>query len=278
VARDRQRAQPFTEDISTIVGYPLRDPLAFVMLALFTWFFGLVAHVVGLANLLSQGVLMSYSFYALSRVAGGNLRDFMPDFRDIGDLVRPMSLGLAAFLASTGPLLVVAIAIPGISLMADGREPTRLAVVQAQPPPSLAAEEAQEDEQGDEEESVPLAGGRVARGTPALFVLLLALAVVWKVVYTPVALTVAGLSRSFLSTLNPVIGIGTIRRMGTIYWQALLIYTVLAAAQWILGLVLSLIPILGGLVKSFVDAYAYLAIGCTLGLAVFKKAKELGWD
>jgi hypothetical protein len=31
-------------------------------------------------------------------------------------------------------------------------------------------------------------------------------------------------------------------------------------------------------VRSFVDAYAYLAIGCTLGLAVFKKARELGWD
>jgi len=33
-----------------------------------------------------------------------------------------------------------------------------------------------------------------------------------------------------------------------------------------------------GIVASFVDAYVYLAIGCTLGLAVFKKAPELGWE
>jgi hypothetical protein len=31
-------------------------------------------------------------------------------------------------------------------------------------------------------------------------------------------------------------------------------------------------------VRSFVDAYAYLVIGCVLGLGVFKKARELGWD
>ena len=29
---------------------------------------------------------------------------------------------------------------------------------------------------------------------------------------------------------------------------------------------------------AFVDVYAYLAIGCALGLAVFKKAPELGLD
>jgi hypothetical protein len=28
----------------------------------------------------------------------------------------------------------------------------------------------------------------------------------------------------------------------------------------------------------FINAYAALAIGCTLGLAVFKKGAELGWD
>ena len=38
LARDRQRARPLMEDIPTIIGYPMRDPLAFVMLALFTWF------------------------------------------------------------------------------------------------------------------------------------------------------------------------------------------------------------------------------------------------
>ena len=88
----------------------------------------------------------------------------------------------------------------------------------------------------------------------------------------------AALSRSVLSTLNPMIAFDTIKKHGRVYWQAMLIYTVLAFGQWVLNFVLSFIPILGGIVASFVDAYAYLAIGCTLGLAVFKKAPELGWD
>jgi hypothetical protein len=89
---------------------------------------------------------------------------------------------------------------------------------------------------------------------------------------------VAALSRSFFKILNPLLGADTIRRMGGIYWQALLIYSVFAGLQWLLGMGLGFIPIAGGIVSSFVDAYAYLAIGCTLGLAVFKRSKELGWD
>ena len=113
---------------------------------------------------------------------------------------------------------------------------------------------------------------------PLLAIGLLALTLFWKLAYTPVALTVAALSRSYLSTLNPVIGIGTIGRMGATYWHAMVIYTVLALAQWALGYGLDKIPIAGALLRSFTDAYASLAIACTLGLAVFKKAKALGWD
>jgi hypothetical protein len=104
------------------------------------------------------------------------------------------------------------------------------------------------------------------------------LALVWKVIYTPVALTVAALSRSSMSTLNPVVGFDTIRTMGAVYWQAMGIYTVIAAVGWVLALILGFIPFLGGLVTAFIDAYAYLMIGCTLGLAVFKKAPELGLE
>ena len=88
----------------------------------------------------------------------------------------------------------------------------------------------------------------------------------------------AALSRSFLSTLNPVIGIGTIGRRGSTYWQAMAIYTILALAQWTIGIGLDRIPVAGALVRSFTDAYLSLAIACTLGLAVFKKAAVLGWD
>ena len=113
----------------------------------------------------------------------------------------------------------------------------------------------------------------------ALWVIVIfAFALLWKVVYTPVALTVAGLSSSVLSTLNPIIGFDTIRRMGPVYWQAMGFYTVLSLVQWLLGAVLGLIPFVGSLLKSFVDAYAYLTIACTLGLAVFKRGRQLGFD
>jgi uncharacterized protein (DUF697 family) len=104
------------------------------------------------------------------------------------------------------------------------------------------------------------------------------IAALWMIAYMPVALIVAALSKSILSTLNPVIGVDTIKKMGGSYWQALGVYLVLVATQFVLGLGLKLIPFAGGLVMGFVNAYAALAIGCTLGLAVFKKGAELGWN
>jgi uncharacterized protein (DUF697 family) len=98
-----------------------------------------------------------------------------------------------------------------------------------------------------------------------LATLLLIPAILWKIVYTPVALVVAALSRSLLSTLNPAVGFDTIKKMGPVYWQAMLICTVLAFGQWFLNFVLSWVPILGVIVGWFVNAYVYLAIGCTLG-------------
>ena len=39
-----------------------------------------------------------------------------------------------------------------------------------------------------------------------------------------------------------------------------------------------LIPLAGRFLAAFVQSYTYLAIGCLLGFAVFKKAPELGLD
>jgi hypothetical protein len=245
LSRGEQQARSLMQELGTIVAYPLRDPMGLVMLAAFTWFFGLLSRmalfgaVIGIA--LSQGVLLSYCFFAVSRVASGNLHDFMPDLSDPTDLIRPLRLGLAVLIITSGPMLALTLLVPAVALYrAEGPASARAAV-----------------------------GGALV---------LFGLALLWKIVYTPVALTVAALSRGFFKTLNPVVGLDTIRRMGGIYWQALLIYSLLAGAQWLLGAALALIPVAGGIVRSFVDAYAYLAIGCTLGLAVFKKARELGWD
>jgi hypothetical protein len=267
----RQRQRSMMEEIEVIVRYPLQDPMAFVMLALFTGLFGFFARFAAfygaIAIVLSQGVLMWYCFHVLNRVADGNLKDVMPQFDDIDDIVRPLRLGLAALLISAGPLLAIYLwSSIGVarSFLVDG-QPADAPVAHA------AAVQASED--GDEDEGSTLDGGSLLLAT-----LLLIPAILWKIAYTPVALTVAGLSKSVLSTLNPMIGFDTIKKMGPTYWQAMLIYSVLAFGQWVLGFVLSWIPILGGIVAAFVNAYVYLAIGCTLGLAVFKKAPELGWE
>jgi hypothetical protein len=295
--RERQRAQPLTDDLGLIFGYPFRDRWAFVLLALFTWFFGLMKGFSGFAYLLSEGILMWYCFSALSKVAVGNTREFMPEFRDISDVAGAVRLGLAALVVSTGPLLLLVIyfglsSLPLGSLFASdtsrpivhaqeaGQPPTDYAggmaeLLKEEPPPSQdeTGEGATEAQTG---RGFDHSGGEAGPGPMLLAMFLLALA--WKVLYTPVALTVAALSRSILSTLNPVIGFDTILKMGSVYWQCLAIYTPLAVVQLLLGLGLAKVPIAGGLVRSFVDAYAYLVIGCILGLGVFKKARELGWD
>jgi hypothetical protein len=273
---ERQRERSLVDDLGVIATYPLRDPLGFALLALFTWFFG------WFAGYLAQGVLMLYTFHALTRVSNGDMKSFTPDVSDPILLFQPLRLAFAAFVISTGPLIAVTLLVPGAALagLADGGA----AIAHAQQPapdpeePPDADDSPAEAAGGKDEPSaaLPLERGEPPFGAGA--VALLALALLWKLAYTPVALTVAALSHSVLSTLNPVIGVGTIGRMGVTYWQAMVVYTVLALAQWGIGFGLDKIPVAGGLVRSFTDAYASLAIACTLGLAVFKKASALGWD
>jgi len=239
-------------------------------------------------------VLTWYSFNALSKVSIGNMRDVMPEFRDLSDITTAMRLSVAALAVSAGPLVLCAVLIPGAGMLADSWTSAPPAdVVRAQEPPAEEAPEAGDDDEEEIEANAAAGEGSGGEpdasvfeaereGTPSvaapLAVLALVLGAIWMIAYMPVALTVAGLSKSILSTINPLIGIDTIKKMGGTYWQALGIYAVLVVAEFALGRGLALIPIAGGFVRAFVEAYAALAIGCTLGLAVFKKAAVLGWD
>jgi hypothetical protein len=281
----KQRDRTMMDEVAVIVRYPLRDTMSFVLLALFTWFFGLAATFMGYAVLLSKGVLTWYSFNAVSKVSIGNMRDLMPDFRDVSDIAQALRLSLAALVISAGPFFLCVFLIPGASMLAVGpsfSQGPRLQVVHAQPPASPAQEEDEKDDEKaaeKEEAHSPFEARREGASLMAPLAMLgIVIAALWMIAYMPVALIVAALSKSILSTLNPVIGIDTIKKMGGSYWQALAVYLVLVATQFLLGLGLKLIPFAGGLVMGFVNAYAALAIGCTLGLAVFKKGAELGWD
>ena len=135
--RGQQQARSLMQELGTIVAYPLRDPLGLVMLSLFTWFFGLLAKMAlfgGFAGIiLSQGVLLSYCFFAVSRVSSGNLRDFTPDFRGISDLIEPLRLGLAVLLISSGPLLLVTFLGLGVALFGEHIAPHEVRAASAAP-------------------------------------------------------------------------------------------------------------------------------------------------
>jgi hypothetical protein len=277
-----QRDRTMMDEIPVIASYPLRDTMSFVLLSLFTWFFGLAAGFVGYAALLSKGVLTWYSFNAVSKVSIGNMRDLMPDFRDVSDIVHAMRLSLAALVISAGPFFLCVFLIPGASVLTGTRSIVQgpsLEVVRAQPPASPAAGDEADEAEADEDARSAFEAKRDGSSIVGPIAMLgIVIAALWMVAYMPVALTVAALSKSILSTLNPVIGVDTIKKMGTTYWQGLGIYVAIVIAQTVAGFVLGFIPIAGGLALAFVNAYAALAIGCTLGLAVFKKGAELGWD
>ncbi len=268
-----RRARSMADELPVIAAYPFRDPLGFALLALFVWVFRYGN------GYLAQGVLVLYAFHALTRVSNGDFVSFMPDSADLTQIMRPARLALAALVISSGPLMLVTLLVPGADLsdIRGGPARSRAGVAADRDPGDRATDDFDEDRPaGDEEPADDPADG--APGLGATGVSLLALTFLWMLAYTPIALTVAALSHSYLSTLNPIIGVDTIRRMGATYWHAMAIYSVLAGAQWALGYGLDSIPIAGALVRSFVDAYAWLAIACTLGLAVFKKAEALGWD
>jgi uncharacterized protein (DUF697 family) len=270
----KQRDRSMMDEIAVITAYPFRDWLAFVMLALFTWFFGLFSGFAFIMTVLSKGVLTWYSFNAVSKVASGNLKDVMPEFRDVSDISHALRLSLAALAISAGPLLLCLFLIPGAESLMPSRHAAHGASTAA---PALAVVHADPGSEPEPRSTFDAdhEGGSMVAPIAMLAIVICAL---WLIAYTPIALTVAALSKSIVSTLNPVIGIDTIKKMGGTYWQALGIYGALLVAQVVLGWVLRLIPFVGGLFASFVDAYAALAIGCTLGMAVFKKAVELGWD
>jgi hypothetical protein len=319
--QERRKRTPMMEEATEIFTYPLTDKTAYVMMVLVVWIFTVARSFVGvlstgglIALLLSKGLLMAYSFNALVRASNGRFRGFLPDISGMGDLASPLWASFVATLSSSWPLILAAvIGWNGLVAQYEYRtQPKQRSSVVVDSIVHAQNDEAEEPNEA-EESPTPVPGtGTPAPGQPAprrekgfvedvqdqiagrrdpvppppamspLFWILIVVGLVWNVVYTPIALIVAAISRtagpisSLVQTLNPLVGVGAILRMGSTYWQALGLFLALAIPQAILGFALSYVPFVGGLVTAFVDGYASLAIGFALGLAVFKKGDELG--
>jgi hypothetical protein len=118
-----------------------------------------------------------------------------------------------------------------------------------------------------------------------VLVILVGAAFLWGVFYFPVACIVAGYTRSFMSTLNPLVGLDTIKHLGIDYLKILVMSIILWVFALITGGIVSLIfspfnlPMFGNLpatfVSSFASFYFTVVFSVTLGYAIYKNSPKL---
>ncbi len=127
------------------------------------------------------------------------------------------------------------------------------------------------------------AAGILRIAAPVVVIGLIAL--LWGLLYFPAACVVAGYSRSFLATINPLVGLDTMKRLGGTYVKILLMGLVVLIAAGIVGGFVQLIFLpfaltgFGNLpataVGSVFSFYFWIVFWCVLSLALFKKADRL---
>ncbi|MEP6903315.1 MAG: hypothetical protein ABJA66_16425 [Actinomycetota bacterium] len=118
---------------------------------------------------------------------------------------------------------------------------------------------------------------------PFLFVLFLAF--LWGIFYLPAACCVAGYTRSFVATLNPTIGLETIKILGWDYVKLWLMGFLIVVASVIIGFVLGAIfiafdmPTFGNLpVKAIGALFAFyfsVVFSVAMGFALYKNTDKL---
>jgi hypothetical protein len=308
------------EDFLRAIRYPFNHKVALLSGALIYGFLLLA----GFRGSVLAGVIMFGCIsHVISQVAWGRLhRSFMPDFSAFSlwdDLVVPLFLGLGIMIVSWGPVIVLVIALMfgvvgagGVETsslrgahVAESTGPTQedLAVltdpnadpakleeaskkVQEMRPGAQMAREAERSKAEASDPTGPLKELLPYLGAGVSIVVLFLLFIGWGVFYYPMALTVAGYTQSFGSVINPLVGLDTIRRMGTTYFKAFAMVMVVQVISLVVGAIILVItsplalPFMGNLVGNFINAtftfYFNLVVACILGLSLFKCANRLG--
>jgi hypothetical protein len=122
-------------------------------------------------------------------------------------------------------------------------------------------------------------------GYGAVFLICAGLALLWGLLYLPAACCVAGYTRSFTATLNPTVGLDTIRRLGGDYAKLLFMGLVILIVSGMISFTLAVVfnafalPGVGNLPANFIGSlfgfYLSIVFSCTLGLAIFKASDRL---
>lgn len=122
-------------------------------------------------------------------------------------------------------------------------------------------------------------------GYGALFIILAGICLLWGLFYFPAACAVAGYTRSFTATINPAVGIDTIRRLGGSYFKVLLMGAAIAFMSAFVGGVFGALlspfdmPGVGNLpataISSLFGFYFSIVFSCVLGFAMYKASDRL---
>lgn len=306
-------------DFGTAIRYPLKHKAALLCGALIYGFL-LLAGFRG--SLVAWMIMFGCISHVISQVAWGRLhRSFMPDlsaFSMWDDIVMPCFLGIGITIVTWGPIIALVLALllgvikgPGLPGMVPGQEmaaesstptPDDLAVLtdpEADPkkleeaskkleqlrPGAQIAQEAERSKSDNE----PGAAAQMLLpylGAGILLLVLFLVGLAWAFFYYPMALTVAGYTQSFGSVVNPLVGLDTIRRMGSTYFKAFGMVLIVQVVAFVVSVVIALItspfnlPFVGNLPANFINGtaafYFNLVIACLLGLSLYKSADRLG--
>lgn len=122
-------------------------------------------------------------------------------------------------------------------------------------------------------------------GYGVVFILIGGVCLLWGLFYFPAACAVAGYTRSFGATLNPTVGLDTIRRLGFSYVKILFMGFLLLVASGFIGGVLGIIflpfdmPAVGNLpakaIGSLFGFYFSVVFSCVIGFALYKASDSL---
>ncbi|MDQ3132191.1 MAG: hypothetical protein M3Q99_15700, partial [Acidobacteriota bacterium] len=111
------------------------------------------------------------------------------------------------------------------------------------------------------------------------------IAFLWGAFFFPAACAVAGYTRSFTATINPLVGLDTIKRLGFDYVKILLMSLSIVVMSAIVGAILSIIfspldlPTVGNIPAKIIGSvftfYFSIVFSCILGFALFKNSDKL---
>jgi hypothetical protein len=312
-----QRSGFGLKDFVYALGYPLKNVFSLIVMAMFYGFL-LLAGFRG--QIIAYMILFGCISLVINRVAAGKMdRNFMPDFSSFSwwdDVFVPGLLGLGITIVTMGPtiLLLLAFWFGVLGPVSASFDSARMQQEQEQQQQQLTREDFEELMNGTDAKKSEEAARKVEelhparqmsreieeskdRSSPLLgslgpffyasvtIILLLLLALAWAVFYYPMALAVAGYTEDFWATVNPLVGLDTIRRMGLVYVKAFLMYLCIEVVGIGMGMIIYIVtapfnmPFFGNLPARFLDGmvtfYINLVLACILGLALYKCADKL---